>query len=819
VSKVVRRSPPPLEPGFILDARYEIEACIGEGGSGFVFRALDRSLGVHIALKTLRNDRASDMSWIKRMRREVKVAREIEHPNVLRVFDFNSGDGYWFITMDLALGGSLREVLDKRSGIVRSRDFLADPQLPAKLDDARAVCAGLSAIHAVGIVHRDVTPGNVLRMADGRLVITDFGLAVRPEDITTFHGGTPRYMAPEVIAKQPADQRSDVWQLGILLHEIIFGRYPRWEHDGDRVSLKLPAGDDADPVERELAQLCAECLSHNPEARPPNAMAVLGQLRLAERAKPLGPVARSWRRAKLVARRPLVWGAILAVALVFPAIRVGRTLLRPSVCDRALTQADAVWTTRQEDLVQTRFLAFLKQRPHADAAFRALTGSLKQHLAEWRTAYRSACIASDHRESTPAITCLEEDLDGVRGVVSLFYDGAGAENLIDAAPYAVASLRNVERCKKASNTNTMPRPPQGSRLRDEVDEIRRKLMFANPIMEGEHFTTPSDMIEPTVAAAKQTGYCPVIAEAILAQAHAIGRRLTPTPAYRSLLEEALWQAESCGHDRIVVIAAGELAFADRFRADGAASSWGRMADSVLGRLGGDVALESHLENSRAIAATAQGQFDEAVKRYQNALALKRSEVGPLHLEYGIVLMNLADALKGAGRLEEALSASDQSLPIMTRWLGVDHLDVGNAKSNRGDLLVAMDRAAEARVAYSEALAIFRAKLPSEDSRLPYPIAGMGMAFLKEKNARAAVPLLEEAASMNVGEDHFFAGEIKFALARALVADNGDHERAIGLARTAAEIFAEARGFEGRSKEIREWITFQGAARKNHRPTK
>jgi serine/threonine protein kinase/tetratricopeptide (TPR) repeat protein len=804
VSKVVRRSPPPLEPGFILDGRYEIEACIGEGGSGFVFSALDRSLGLRIALKTLRGDRASDMSWIKRMRREVKVAREIEHPNVLRVFDFNSGDGYWFITMDLALGGSLREVLDKRSGIVRARDFSSDPLLPAKFDDARAVCAGLSAIHAVGIVHRDVTPGNVLRMADGRLVITDFGLAVRPEDTTTFHGGTPRYMAPEVIAKQPADQRSDVWQLGILLHEIIFGRYPRWEHEGDRVSLKLPADDDSEPVERELAQLCAECLSHNPEARPPNAIAVAGRLTTAERAKPLGPVARTWRRAKQVARRPLVWGTVFALALVFPAIRVSRALFRPSVCDRALAQADAVWTARQEDLVQTRFLTFLKQRPGADQTFRSLTGTLKQHLAEWRTAYRSACVASNRSESTPAISCLEEDLDGVRGVVSLFYDGAGAENLIDEAPYAIASLRGVARCKSASNTNTTPRPPPGP-LRDEVDDLRRKLMFANPLMEGEHFASPANVIEPVVAAATRTGYCPVIAEALLAEAHAIGRRPDVPAGYRSRLEDALLQAESCGHDRIVAIAAAELAYADRFKVDTNAPNWARIAESVLGRMGGDVSIQSWLENSRAIAASSRGRYDDAVKGYQKALALKRSEVGPDHLEYAIRLVNLSDALKGAGRFEEALATSDQAITLMLRWLGPDHIDVAMVKNNRADLLVAVNRLKEAETLYSEALAIFRARVPEGDFHFLYPLGGMGMALLKEGNSQDARAPLEKALAVNVGDDRYFASQVRFALARALFEDATERERAVGLARAAKETLPEAVEFEKDRREIADWL--------------
>ena len=101
----------PAAPGgrFHPHRRYEIEACVGEGGSGFVFRAFDKVLGQRLALKVLHAELASDKSWIKRLKREVRVAREIQHPNVCRVFDLGRADGHWFITMEYAAGGSLRQ--------------------------------------------------------------------------------------------------------------------------------------------------------------------------------------------------------------------------------------------------------------------------------------------------------------------------------------------------------------------------------------------------------------------------------------------------------------------------------------------------------------------------------------------------------------------------------------------------------------------------------------------------------------------------------------------------------------------------------------
>jgi serine/threonine protein kinase len=192
---VVLRAAIAVSAGTVLGDRYQIEAALGEGGSGTVYRAWDRMLGEAVAIKILHPQRARERSWIKRLAREVKVARVIGHPNVCRVFELGHADGHWFVTMELATGGSLRDML--RGGVpagppsvqppggggdAASRGQAASRPLEDRLRDMRELCAGLAAMHAVAITHRDVTPQNVLRMADGRLVLTDFGLAIEQND-------------------------------------------------------------------------------------------------------------------------------------------------------------------------------------------------------------------------------------------------------------------------------------------------------------------------------------------------------------------------------------------------------------------------------------------------------------------------------------------------------------------------------------------------------------------------------------------------------------------------------------------------------------
>lgn len=288
-----------IKAGALLALRYQIEAAIGQGGSGQVFRAWDRVLGEPIALKILRPDRALEKSWIKRLAREVKVARAIRHPNVCRVFDLANADGHWLVSMELAPGGTLRDTLASN----RPRTLVE------RLADARAICAGLAAIHVVGITHRDVTPQNVLRMADGRLVLSDFGLAVEAGE-TTVQGGTPSYMAPEAAMGQRLDQRSDVWQLGSILHELFFDRRPEWRSDGGRIVLVEPAGPGASALYKKVGRLCRDCLAQNPGDRPADAMEVSVRLATAEMGRSGGALGRFVRQ-----RRKWVMGALMAALI------------------------------------------------------------------------------------------------------------------------------------------------------------------------------------------------------------------------------------------------------------------------------------------------------------------------------------------------------------------------------------------------------------------------------------------------------------------------------------------------------------------------
>ncbi|HVU50205.1 MAG TPA: serine/threonine-protein kinase [Polyangia bacterium] len=336
-----------LARGTLLAERYEITRLLGRGGAGVVMQARDRVLGEDIAVKVLRPEHGAEPRWIDRLAREVKLARQIRHANVCRVFDFGQSDGHSFLVMELATSGSLRDEL--------ARDEWPDRRLGERLADARAVADGLAAVHAAGILHRDVTPQNVLRMGDGRLVVSDFGLATDADPTaSSIHGGTVAYMAPEIARGERASEASDVWALGVIVHEIVFGRRPSWREG--RHGSTLAAGDAAlGPAELRVLEICQRCTQERARQRP-TAVEVGALLSsAAAMAGRAGP--RGGRRGRLA-----VLGAV-AVAVVAGASARAFLRARASVAAASLEiplrGEPASWT------VSARVAAIIEGRVHA----------------------------------------------------------------------------------------------------------------------------------------------------------------------------------------------------------------------------------------------------------------------------------------------------------------------------------------------------------------------------------------------------------------------------------------------------------------------
>ena len=200
----------------LLSLRYDLLDKLGSGGMGIVYKARDRETGEIIALKVLKSTLTDDPTLMERFRNELRLARRITHHNVCRIYDFNRVDDSAFISMEFVDGSSLRELLNP-----------GKLEVPKVLDIARQICAGLGEAHSQGIIHRDLKPENVMLDRLGDVKLMDFGIARSLDTRSTATGsflGTPAYMAPEQAEGKPADRRSDIYSLGLVLYEMCAGQ-------------------------------------------------------------------------------------------------------------------------------------------------------------------------------------------------------------------------------------------------------------------------------------------------------------------------------------------------------------------------------------------------------------------------------------------------------------------------------------------------------------------------------------------------------------------------------------------------------------------
>ena len=266
-------------PGTVLAGRYRVIGLLGRGGMGEVYRADDIKLGTPVALKFLPRSVADDPLRRERFLSEVRIARQIAHPNVCRVFDIvetGTDGGHHFLAMEYVDGEDLASLL------------LRIGRLPSDkaLDIARQICAGLGAAHERGVLHRDLKPANVMLDGRGRVRITDFGLAVASDAVglEADMSGTPVYMAPEQLAGKGASVRSDIYALGLVLHELYTGK--RAYSAGSFEELRVRKAQEMPPTPSELIKdmdpaverVILRATARDPAARPASVAQVAAAL-------------------------------------------------------------------------------------------------------------------------------------------------------------------------------------------------------------------------------------------------------------------------------------------------------------------------------------------------------------------------------------------------------------------------------------------------------------------------------------------------------------------------------------------------------------
>lgn len=260
-------------PGTIIADRYRIAGILGSGGMGEVYRADDTKLDQPVALKFLPARLARDPILLARLHDEVRLGRQIAHPNVCRIYDIVDWEGAHFVAMEFVDGEDLSRLLRRIGRLAHDK----------AVDIARGIAAGLMAAHAKGILHRDLKPANIIIDSHGDSRIMDFGLALAAGEDDGTISGTPAYMAPEQLEGAPATVQSDLYALGLVMYELFTGKrahsartLPERLRDSSS-EIKTPSDmvRDLDPaVERVILR----CLSNDPGQRPRSAREVIESL-------------------------------------------------------------------------------------------------------------------------------------------------------------------------------------------------------------------------------------------------------------------------------------------------------------------------------------------------------------------------------------------------------------------------------------------------------------------------------------------------------------------------------------------------------------
>lgn len=665
--------------------RYVLLEAIGRGGFGVVLRAYDPDLEREVAVKLLRVEAAS-AAGVEGLLREARIMAQLSHPNTVTVHDVGryarSDLGCVgsqveelgiptpgvFLVMELVERGSLQQQID---GGLSPRDAL-----PMLLDAGR----GIAAAHALGVVHRDVKPANVLVDGEGRVRVCDFGLSQPIDAGVRDAAGTKVYMAPERLAGGPATPACDQYSFALMCAVALWGVQPGRARTLLHGSATTPRG-----VPRRLRAVLARALSPAPSDRHPSMAALVDAMEAASRPR---------------RRRLLVGGVVLGATT---AALLAMALSGEDPCAHAGEGLAATWSPRSRASL-ARALA-RSDAPHASESSEAVVRALDGYAQRWASAARDACTDTHVRHvQSPArldarVDCLGRLRVEFGEAVALLSEAD--PKLSARAVEVVHGLGWIAACEDPSDDPA--RLPEDPDARTRHAERSRRLARAKLLEISGRYAEAMALADEVVVD-PDTG--PVQrAQGRLRFGSAAASRGRYELAQAALLE-SIQGAEAARADAIVVdgwlrllwVAGVELGEAE-------GEVWAGFARAALDRLGEDPRREAELAHGLGGLAYRAERYDEALTHYQTALRLQQTVLGSDDPTIARTLNHIANVLIMLEDFDGAERYIEQSLAIRRRVLGDHHPLVAAALNNR--VLVHLHRgdlhAARATLAESEAI--------------------------------------------------------------------------------------------------------------------
>ena len=760
----------PLEKGTAV-GRYLVLERLGAGGMGVVYSAYDPELDRRVALKLLRAGALGLDAEEGRahLLHEAQAMARVSHPHVVPIYDVGTFGQHVFLAMELVEAQTLRQWLKAAPRPWRQ-------VLGLFLDAGR----GLAAAHAAGVVHGDFKPENLLVGRDGRVRVTDFGLArsANPQGeetpTTPVTGGTPAYMAPEQLDPDAhPDARSDQFAFCVALYEALHDERPFAASTARELLADIRAGR-VKPAPRGsqvppwLRRVVVRGLSVSPMDRHGSMDAVLAALQH-------DPAARWTRRLQVAG----------SLALLLSAVGITHAVhsRREPPCAGAEAALASVWGPAQQASIESAFLATGK--PFAAAAWKRVRRTLDVYTAEWVTTRTTACEATRMRREQPEevlarrMHCLDGRLAEVAALTHLF--ARADAGTVELAARAAEALPPLKRCSDLSALAAHEPEPVDADARARTEALRQTLVRARALKAAGKYTEAVTLLEPLAKTAKDAGDRHGAADVLLLlgelREEAGDRRKAEATFF-----EAVWAAEAGRND---VAAARAWTALVRTSGEGLeqydlAWRWSERAEAAIERLGGDAVLSAQLQVRTGALLFAQGRYKEAAERQEAALARLEQTYGPDSLEATDVRLGLGATRIAQHRPEEALKLSEQALETRRQSLGPDHPDVARAQLDVGYVHWRQRNHARVEELSRTALVVFERALGPEHPSVAAALNLMAAVAQRLGRSEEALRLQERALNITLQSEGLESAGTQITLGNlaTLLARMGRFEEAL-----------------------------------------
>ena len=804
---------------------------------GEVYAAHDPELDRKVAIKVLRGGAESESPEGRtRLMREAQAIARVSHPNVVVVYDVGTLGKRVFIAMELVEGHTLRYWT-----------HAAARSWPELLEVFTAAGRGLAAAHERELVHRDFKPDNVMIGTDGQVRVMDFGLvqvggdhgqaeasgssaspgegtppvsgddedllstrqvgAARAAPSRAVAGalsveltrtgvalGTPAYMSPEQFRNEPTDARTDQFSFCVALYEAIYGERPFTGGSVFELSASVCDGQPGEAPEGTqvpswIREVLLRGLRRHASERWPSMNALLAELE---------------KQPAVASRRRFVAAAAGKLAGIWEAPRGDTPLETPAKAE-----------------MREAFLSTGKV--YAAKAWQSASQILDRYARRWSELYIEACEATHVRGEQSAevldlrMACLREGLEDLEALLRMFRRPTA--QVVENAVGAANALGNLERCENIELLRAVVRPPADPAKRQEIERLRSQLAEVRALCRVGRLNEGLAAAAPLERSARDVEYGPLLAEVLIAVCLLHEEQGAMEDAARRS-EEALLTAMACRHEESAAEAAALLVG----HASGygepkieAAEVWSRIAEALLRRIGGHDLLWGWLFTNRAVIRAKQGRIIEALEDARLSLGAKEKALGADHPDVGFSVGNIAVYHDELGQLAEAVAHGGRAVEIVERGLGPDHPRVALFLSNYSEYLARSGRWDEATVAAARALAIFEREADPDGMYVFVSLTALGMARLGAGRIDEALPLLERANRLGDARAPTIAyrGQVRFALARALVGAGREQSRGVALAATAQQDYAQSPPTPTNQRElatIAAWLDARAAVR-------